>query len=86
MSSDCNQLRSFPSSGAHFATSGISYSTAYMISAARQLEIILVEQMVAADEFNADRRFQKEDQFWNVYSGDSIDFYKDFRMSKTTFN
>jgi hypothetical protein len=69
-----------------FATSGISCSTAYMISAARQVEIILVEQMVAADEFSADRRFQKEDQFWNVYRGDSIDFYKDFRMSKTTFN
>ncbi len=63
-----------------FDTSGICYSTEFMISAARQVEISLIEQMVAADEFNADRRFQNENQFWNVYRGNSDDFYKDFRM------
>ncbi len=75
-----------PKVEALFNTSGIVYSTVFMISAARQVEINLIEQMVAADEFSADRRFQKEDQFWNVYGGATYGFYKLCKMSETTFN
>lgn len=69
-----------------FDTSGIIHSTEYLISVARQVEINLIGQMVAADEFSADRRYKSEAQFWDVYTGDTTDFYKDFRMAKSTFN
>lgn len=77
---------SFPRIEPVFDTSGIIYSTSYLTSMARELEINLISQMVAADEFCADRRFRKEDHFWEEYNGDSVDFYKSFRMSRITFN
>ena len=69
-----------------FDTSGITHSTEYLISVARQVEICLISQMIAADEYSVDRRFRQEDNFWDVYNGDSIDFRKDFRMERNTFN
>jgi hypothetical protein len=43
-------------------------------------------EIIYADEYSADPRRKSEQIFWDVYLGDADDFYKDYRMSRDTFN
>jgi hypothetical protein len=41
---------------------------------------------VICDDYSADPRFKSESCFWNTYRGVEADWYKEYRMSKSTFN
>lgn len=54
-----------------------------LFEAQRRSEIM---SLVMADSYAAELRYKSEQIFWDVYDGDDGDFYKEFRMKKTTFN
>lgn len=53
------------------------------LEAQRRSEIV---SLVMADSYAAEPRYKSEQIFWDVYDGDCEDFYKEFRMKKTTFD
>ena len=42
--------------------------------------------LIIADDYSADPRYKSEQMFWDVYRGDDDDWYKEYRMSKSTLN
>jgi hypothetical protein len=45
-----------------------------------------VGAILLTDNHAGDPRYKSDAIFWDVYNGDDIWFYKEYRMSKTTFN
>jgi hypothetical protein len=42
--------------------------------------------LVMADSYAAEPRYKCEQIFWDIYDGDDDDFYKEYRMKKSTFD
>lgn len=55
-------------------------------SAARILEQSLWARIIALDQYSADATRKSEQPFWDVYRGCDNVWYKEYRMSKETFN